>query len=218
MRNERDLIGRWVAGLGLAALLSALAACAASPPVHFHSLMPIDTPVRTAASEAAVAVIVEPVRVPAQVDQPQWLIRMADGSVARLEQERWASPLRDELRGAVREWLVDRYGAVEATTPAASAAAVRIATELRRFESIPSSEARLEGSWALLVGGAAGTPGTSISCELLIREPVSGPGYAALAAAQRRAVERLVDAIGPSLRSFSRGESVSCPAKDAARP
>src|SRR5664279_886847 len=116
--------------------LLALAACSGSaPPVRLYSLMPAEPAARDA-SRSPIAIALEPVRVPAQVDQPQWLVRLPDDSLAVLEQERWASPLGDELRQALLEELAARYGAIEGRA-AAGTQVLRIGVELRRFDSIP---------------------------------------------------------------------------------
>jgi hypothetical protein len=119
--------------------------------------------------------------VPAQVDQPQWLVRLPDDSLASLEQERWAGPLRDELRQALLEQLGARFGVVEGRSSAPQAGApVRVALELRRFDSIPGREARLEALWNVTGGPAA------LRCTLLVRETAPG-GMPELGAAHRRA-------------------------------
>ena len=95
---------------------------------------------------------------PAQVDQPQWLVQLGDDSMAVLEQERWASPLRDEFRQALLEELIVGQGAIDARTqPAPGAAPWRIAIDVRRFDSLPGREARIEGSWTI-TGSDARTP------------------------------------------------------------
>ncbi len=77
-------------------------------------------------------------------------MRLPDDSLAVLEQERWASPLRDELREALLEQLASGYGAVDSRAAVAGPGApVRIAVDVRRFESLPGREARSEGSWTL---------------------------------------------------------------------
>ncbi|MEP7301041.1 MAG: PqiC family protein [Caldimonas sp.] len=192
-----------------AACLLGLAACSASaPPTRLHTLMPVDYPARAAAAGAGpIAIVLEPITVPAQVDQPQWLVRLPDESVAVLEQERWASPLRDELRQALLEQLAARYGAVETRAPAnASPPAVRIALDLRRFESIPGREARIDGVWTLVAGSGA----PALRCEAMLREAASA-GMPALAAAHRRAVARLAEAIGASLMALRGGGKIVCP-------
>ena len=158
--------------VAVAAGVLALAACAAQAPTHFHSLMPLEVAPRAASAPSAppLAVAVEPVRVPAQVDQPQWVVRLPDGSLAVLEQERWASALPDEFRAALLEQLIVGHGAIDARTqPAPAAPPWRIALDVRRFDSVPGSEARIEGSWTIQ-GNRAGRPVAS-RCELIDDTP-----------------------------------------------
>ena len=154
-----------------------------------------------------VPLVFEAVRVPAQVDQPQWLIRLLDDTLALLEQERWAGPLRDELHQALLEIFVLRYGAVEARSlPQASAPAWVLRIDVTRFESTPS-EARVDSSWTLAPRGSASA---GLRCMSYFREPANG-GLASVAAAHRRIVERLADAIGEQLLALQRGEAGRCP-------
>lgn len=184
--------------------LLALAACSASaPPVRLHTLMPAEPAARDA-GRAPFAIALEAIRLPAQVDQPQWLVRLPDDSLALLEQERWASPLGDEMRQALLEELAARYGAAEGRGMA-GAPLLRVGVEVRRFDSIPGQEARIEASWTVAAAGAA----PLLRCEALLREP-AGVGMATLAAAHRRAVVRLGDAIGDSLVSI-RASAPACP-------
>ena len=192
----------------------ALGACGTPPPTHFHSLMPLEVASRAGAPVAAPAsgavIVLEPIRMPAQVDQPQWLVQVGD-SVALLEQERWASPLRDEFRQALLEELIVGQGAVEARTlPAPAAAPARIAIDVRRFESLPGNEARIAGSWTIT---SSDSRVAASRCEWLIREPAPGP-LAALAPAHRRAVARLGVAIGQVLARGRRGDAGACPTLD----
>ncbi|MEO7055234.1 MAG: PqiC family protein [Caldimonas sp.] len=154
---------------------------------------------------ATTSVVLEPIRLPAQVDRPQWLVRLPDGSLALLEQDRWASPLGDEMRQALLETLSARYGIAEArnapgTTP------LRVALDVRRFDSVPGQEALIEGSWTI-VSGEGGK--SSKRCEWSYREPAA-PGLQPLAAAHRRAWAKLGDAIGAGLVQASRHETVGC--------
>jgi uncharacterized lipoprotein YmbA len=194
-----------------AAALVLLAACVSTPPVRLHTLMPAAPGPRSEpAARLPLPVVLEPVRVPVQVDQPQWLVRLPDDSLAVLEQERWASPLRDELRQAVLQELATRWGAVD-PGGATAGAAVRVAIDVRRFDSIPGREARIEGSWSVRSAGDRSRAGSH--CEWLFRE-AAGPGMPALAEAHRRAVVRLADALGASLLALGRGVAPSCPATD----
>jgi uncharacterized lipoprotein YmbA len=194
-------------------MLIVLAACSTTAPrVRLHTLMPSE--LGTAGPVAAtIPVVLEPIQVPVQVDQAQWLVRLPDGSLAVLEQERWASPLRDELREALLEQLAAGYGAVEARSAVAgSGTPVRISLDVRRFDSLPGGEARIEGSWTL--GSGAGAP--VVHCEWLIREAAPGP-VDTLAAAHQRAVARLGAAIGAGLVSVKAGRPPVCPPLDDRR-
>jgi hypothetical protein len=196
----------------------ALVACATPSPTHFYSLMPSEVVPSAAAAASAtrsLAIALEPVRMPIQVDQPQWLVHLPDDSVALLEQERWASPLGDEFRAALLEQLIVGHGAIDARTrPAPGPAPWRIRVDVRRFDSLPGVEARIEGSWS--IDGGGGDRFASSRCEWLLREPAAGP-MAALAAAHRRAVARLGDAIAVTLARLARGETPACPALDERR-
>jgi uncharacterized lipoprotein YmbA len=203
--------------LALAAAAVVLGACGTPPPTHFYSLMPGEVVPRAgqgASPAVGLPIVLEPVRMPTQVDQPQWLVRLPDDSVAVLEQERWAGPLQDEFRAALLEQLIVGHGAIDARTqPSPAPAPWRITVDVRRFDSSPGIEARIEGSW-LIQGGAGRAP--SSRCEWLLREPAPGP-IGAVAAAHRRAIARLADAISAVLARLARGETPACPALDERR-
>lgn len=194
--------------LGALALL--LAGCAAPAVVHYYTLMPAERPApRGGAMPAAGAgpvFALESVDVPTQVDQPQWLVRLPDDTLALLEQERWASPLRDEIGQALAEILTRRFGAVEMRAAAADAPAWRIRVAVTRFETLPG-EARLAVTWLL-------TPrrpeSAALRCVAEWRENAAA-GMAALAEAHRRALARFGDALGEQLLALQRGEKGSCP-------
>ncbi len=99
------------------------------------------------------------------------------------------------------------------TVPAPSAPPWRIAIDVRRFDSLPGREARIEGSWTIT--GGAGARAAS-RCEWLLREP-AGPGMTALAEAHRRAVARLAGMIAAAIVQARRGDTPACPALDEPR-
>ncbi len=205
------------------AAMASLAACGSAPVVHLHSLMPSDVGTATGArarpaGDKPLILVLDPIRMAAQVDQPQWLVQLPDGSLASLEQERWASPLRDEFQQAVLETLVVGYGAVElrhsGNAVSNASSALRVAIDVRRFESVPGEEARIEGSWTITAASLSAPVATApLHCEWLIRERAPGP-LSALAQAHRRAVARMADGIGAAMVSMKRGEPPMCPTAD----
>jgi uncharacterized lipoprotein YmbA len=192
--------------------IAVLAGCASISQVHLHTLMAPEPPARSAAAatlgpDDGPPIVLETVRVPAQVDQAQWLVGMPDGTLALLENERWASPLPDELRDALREILMRRFGAIESAAGTSAARLWRVRVEVSRFESAPG-QARLEVTWTLFPRNSAGTP---LRCLASLQESAA-VGMTGIAAAHRRAVGRLGDAIGEQLLALQRGGPGRCPA------
>lgn len=184
-----------------------LASCASAPPPRFHSLLGAAPVERGAPSPAPLVVFLDPVRVPVQVDQPQWLVRLPDDSLGVLEAERWASPLRDELRQALLEVWVGRFGAVDGRTAGSAAPGWRVTVDVRRFETVPGREARIEGTWVIAPASASAVQ--PVRCDWAVREPV-GAGMLALAAGHRSAASRLAESIGAQLAAAQSGAGARC--------
>lgn len=200
-----------------AALLALLSACSTAPPTRLHSLLasPAQAPSPAAVSTPPVAPLVAQlvaVRVPLAVDQAPWLVRLPDQSLRVLEQERWTSPLRDELRAALREQLVRHWGLQEPASGSAGTAAWRIEVEVQRFESLPGQSAWLGGQyslWAAVTPGQA--PRTGLSCNFNLQQPVAD-GPLALAEGHRQALTRLAALIGQNLQDLAAGRPARCAA------
>lgn len=199
--------GRW-ACLATVALLTA---CATPPQTHWHTLLPATLSGSKTGADGdrthpkALPVTVAPVRLPAQVDRVQWLVRLPDDGVALLEQEQWASPLGDEIRLALQASLAARGFAIDPSASANAASPTRLSVEVRRFESLPGREARISGSWTL----ASTARAEAFHCDFLYREAATEGGFSALARAHVRAIERLSDAVAERLENRA-----ACPAPD----
>jgi uncharacterized lipoprotein YmbA len=180
----------------LAALL-AFAGCSSTPPTRFHTLQGAGTP--PPAAPATAWVDLGPVAVPPAVDQPQWVVRLPDDSLRVLEQERWAGPLRDELRAALLAALGERHGLGDArTAPPPAPPAWRVRVDVLRFDTAAGRGATLEARWTAVPPSAS----AGFTCATSVSEP-SGGDPLALAAAHRRAVGALADRMGASLSSGS---------------
>lgn len=205
--------------LGMAAAMLVAAGCTSTAATRFHTLMPAEPPAAAAPGDAAVArpraaIVLEPIRLPAQVDQPQWFVRLPDDTVAILEQDRWTSPLQDELRQALLERLGTRWEVGTGRVVPGAGPLLRIALEVRRFDSVVGREARIDGSWS--ISAVEGSGSRVVQCEWSWREPAIG-GTEALAAAHRRIVAHLGDALSESLDTLASGRSLTCPARETAR-
>jgi uncharacterized protein len=196
-----------LSSLCLAALV--VAGCSSTPAPRFHSLLSTQAGPMADSAPSSVPLPIDlgPVSVPAAVDQQQWVVRLPDDSLRILEQEQWVAPLRDELRRAVFERLAQRYGAVDVrAAPAAEHLRVRI--DVQRFESIAAKEVWLDVLWSAQ-HSPSGT-GAPLVCRSSVREPVNGDAQA-LAAAHRRAVQRLADELGQRLLAMYNKAELRCP-------
>jgi uncharacterized lipoprotein YmbA len=187
----------------------ALAACG-SAPVHFYTLVPSASgAVSAPATRAPFLIDVLPVGVPAQVDQPQLVVRQGDGSVALLEGEQWIAPLADEIRSAVAGELVRRlgvqdvHGLPQATT---GTPLYRIKLDVRRFDSVPAQYALVQAAWSVRATGDA----RGLECTADVRESV-GPGYEALVRGHQRALTALADQMALAVRQLAGAGVARCP-------
>jgi len=187
----RGPLVRWIAILLLAA-----AGCA-SAPSKFYALESTASP--GAGATVHDAVIVGPVSIPASVDRPEFVVRVAQNRVQVDEFNRWIAPLGDSIARTVSGDLVALLGTPDvATAPLANFQPVyRVTIDVQRFESIQGEAALVEAVW--VVRRTAG--GDARSGRTLAREPVQGEGFEALAAAHSRAIGTLSGDIATAIRS-----------------
>lgn len=142
------------------------------------------------------------VSIPAQADQPQFVLRRADGSYAVLEQERWVAPLQDELREALAEQVATRLGP-PGQAPAAGHADWRVTVDVQRFDAAPG-RATLVAQWRAQGGSSV------LRCTARLEQGV-GDGVPALAEGQRRNVQVLGAAVAAALGELDAGRTPACP-------
>jgi len=184
------LRGAVAAGIAVVTLLGG---CTAVPTTRFHTLLPAAGSAGPQVAPAGpLAWEVLPVNIPAQVDQPQWVVRAADGSLAVLEQERWIAPLADELQGALSAQL-QRASGLPPPTALPDGRPWRVAVEVLRWDARLGHFSRIEARWQVGAGSAV-----LRHCAVTLEQPALG-GLEALAAAHRAVVARLGDAIAQSL-------------------
>lgn len=211
--NRPDLIRTGSRLLGVAVLL-ALAACA-SAPLHYYTLVPPATESPAGAlpgpANGALPFQLLPVSIPAQVDQPQLVVRQGGQSVVLLNDERWIAPLGDELRSALSTDLTRQLRSADVSAlPDNDRPLLRIKLDVRRFDSQPGSYALIDGIWSIRVLHAASGQGGSVSCSSRISETV-GAGYDALVEGHQRAISRLATQIAAAAQSLGNGQTPSCP-------
>ena len=208
IRTGRHL---WIAAAGLL-----LAACA-SAPLHYYTLVaPADESAGGLVAPAAEASVAPspsfellPVGVPAQVDQPQLVVREGGQGVALLGSERWIAPLGDEVRSALSADLARELRSADVSgLPGNGKPLLRIKLDVRRFDSAPGSYALIEAAWSVrLLHGARPA---ALACTSRVSEAV-GPGYPALVQGHQRAIARLAAQIAIAARALGDGQAPACP-------
>ncbi|MDN5843417.1 MAG: PqiC family protein [Alcaligenaceae bacterium] len=195
------------------ALLVMLSACAGTP-ARYYSLMPMHQAASSLDRQTAgYAVRVDPVRVPAQVDRLQLVVRQDAGpGVLVLNQSLWAAPLADGIRGALARELSQRLSAADATyLPAPGGADVwELGVEVRRFDLMEGAWTELDLNWSLK--SDARPDATSMICHAVIRRPVQAPGVAPLVESQREALQQFADTVAAAIRSNAAGSGTNHPA------
>jgi uncharacterized lipoprotein YmbA len=203
MRRAQPILRILTAGV-----VATLAACA-SAPTHFYTLQhSAAAPAQATGAAPAFLIDVLPVSVPAEVDQPQMLVRQSEQRVAMLDNERWAAPLAAELRGAFAAGLVDTLGTrdMHGLAHHQGVPVYRIQLDIRRFDSWPGRHALIEADWS--IRGEAER--ALVICTSSIAEDVE-PGYDALVQGHQRAIARIADDIAVVLRNISAGAVPGCP-------
>jgi len=182
----------------------ALAAGCASAPSHFYTLNSTAKPADAAAAKSRLSIVVGPVSIPSIVDQPQVVVSTGPNEVALDEFNRWASPLQNNIARVVAEDLVAILGTPRVSLFQQSLDAnadYRVAIEVQRFDSAPGEAATLGAAWIVRrTRDGRAEPGRTT-----VREPVSGSGFDALAAAHSSALARMSQDIAGAIASLERG-------------
>lgn len=183
----------------LSALVIAGTGCA-SPRSNFYTL---SSEAKAVATGADYSVVVGPVTVPAAVDRPQIVTRLATNRVAVEEFHRWASPLRDALARVVAENLSAMLGTPHVTVfsqPKGAGARYRVLFDVVRFESAPGEAVTLDAVWTV-----RGAPdGAMRTGRTTVIEPVTDREYVSLAAGHSRALGRLSGDIADAILAMER--------------
>lgn len=185
-----------------------LAACATTPASRYFSLVSPQNGQSAsgrAAASQAIAIHLQPVGLPAQVDRPQIVLSRPDSDALLLLNESvWAAPLADEIRQALSLSLADRLDAlsIDGMRAPQGLAVWTIGFTVNRFEMRNGDGATLEATWRLSPPSA--TAGARF-CRAMATQPVDTAGVEPLVEAQKALLERFSQVIASSVK----GEALS---------
>jgi uncharacterized lipoprotein YmbA len=188
----------WLVGVG--------AGCA-SAPVHYYTLVPSPDKTRPA-SETTLAIDVRVVHTPPQLNRSELMVRTSPTEVMLLENERWASPMNDEIKEALRLELQRRLG-MSGLRPAFAKLTLDI--DVKQLESVLGQYALLEGSWSASISAAGPRPtGARVTtCTFQADEKIHA-GYVGMVEGYQREIGALADAIVAALTSPASSIEASC--------
>jgi uncharacterized protein len=190
----------------LACLVSVDAGCT-SAPVHYYTLVP--SPDKTQpASRSTLAIDVRVVHTPPQLNRSELMVRTGPTEVTLLENERWASPMSDEIKEALRLELQRRLG-LSGLRPAFAKLTLDI--DIQQLESALGQYALLKASWSanLSAAGPRSTGARATTCTFQADENIHA-GYVGMVEGYQREIAALADAIVAALTSPVSSIEASC--------
>jgi len=200
-------VNRHYLGFALAWLVSACVGCTSAQVRYYTLASPPDKV--SSASKSSVAIEVRIIHVPPQLNRSELMIRTGPTEVALLENERWASPAKDEIRDALRLELQRRLGRITEMRPALTKLTLDI--DVQHLEAEFGRYALLEALWSatLSVTGEQSIGGQAAICTFQADERIS-TGYAGVIEGYQREIAALAEAIVAVLTSAASGRDVSC--------
>jgi uncharacterized lipoprotein YmbA len=179
-----------------------------SAPVRYYTLTP--PPDKTLpASETTLVIDVRVVHTPPQLNRLELMVRTGSTEMTLLENERWASPVKDEIKNAVRLELQRRLSRMTGSHPAFTKLTLDI--DVQHLEAELGRHARLEATWsATLSATDQRSNGTRVTtCSFQADEKIR-TGYAGIVEGYQREIAALADAIVAVLSSPASGIEAAC--------
>ena len=179
-----------------------------SAPVRYYTLTPPPDK-RLPTSETTLAIDVRVVHTPPQLNRSELMVRTGPTEVTLLENERWASPVNDEIKDAVRLELQRRLGRVTRLRPAFTKLTLDI--DVQHLEAEFGRYALLEASWSatLSATGQQSNGARAATCTFQADEKIH-TGYAGMVEGYQREIAALADAIVAVLTSPVSGIDAPC--------
>ncbi len=184
-----------------------LAGCT-SPQVRYHTLVSAE-PVSRTVSPPDFAIDLLPVGVPAQLDTQQVVVRQSESRMVVLNNDRWLSPLGDELQTALSLGMTQQLNTVDVAGLARDnrKPVVRVLMQVRRFDSWPGKAVSLDADWSLSVQ-REGKP-MRLVCKSHLTQPIAGDP-AQMFNAWQQVVARLASQIGQTATAWVATGTADC--------
>jgi uncharacterized protein len=178
-----------------------------SAPVRYYTLTPPSD--RTLPAPEPIPIDVRVVHIPPQLNRAELMVRSGLTEVTLLENERWASPVNDEIKNALRLELQRRLGHTTELGPIVTKVTLDI--DVQHLEADLGRYALLEASWsATLSAPAQGSNGArTLTCTFQAEEKIH-TGYAEIVEGYQRDIARLAETIVAALAGPASGIDGGC--------
>jgi len=191
----------------LAWLVAVVVGCTSAPVRYYTLTAPPDK--ASPASGTTFPVEVRVVHSPPQLNRTELMVRTGPTEVTLLENERWASPVSDEIKDALRLELQRRLGRFSGLSPALTKLTLDI--DVHHLEAELGQYALLEASWSatLSATGHRSNGARATRCTFHADEKIHA-GYAGMVEGYQREIAALADAIVAVLTSPAGGIDAPC--------
>jgi uncharacterized lipoprotein YmbA len=193
--------------LALAFLASVGAACTSAPIRYYTLTAPSDETLP--ATAVSLAIDVRVIHSAPQFNRSELMIRTGPSEMTLLENERWVSPIKDEIKEAVYLELKRRLSQMTEWRPMQAFTKLSVDIDVQRLEAEPGRYALLEVSWSGSLSGAGSSGTIARSCTFRAAEEIRG-GYAVIVERYQQEIAALAGSIVSVLAGSAGGLSVSC--------
>jgi uncharacterized protein len=200
-------VNRFHLRFAIAWLVSVGVGCS-SAPLHYYTLTP--PPDKTVlASKTSLAIDVRVVHTPPLLKRAELMVRTGPTEVTILENERWASPVSDEIKDALRLELQRRLSRLSALRP--DFTKLTLDVDVQQLEAELGQYALLQASWSATLSTTDPRTGGGrlTACTFQAEEKIRG-GYAEIVAGYQREVAALAETIVGVLTNTASGMDASC--------
>jgi uncharacterized lipoprotein YmbA len=197
---------RWLA---IASLLGAGMGCTSAPIRYYTLTPPADRAV--SAGDAGWVVEVRVTHIPQPLQHSELVVRTTRSEVMLLENERWASPLKEEIKESLRLELLRRLPRIAGSS--AEYTKLSLELDVQQLEAQIAQRTWLEASWRATLSPAdpKSTGMRAATCTFHAGQQIPG-GYDAIVEGYQRDIAALAEAIVVTLANLNTATLVACQA------
>jgi uncharacterized lipoprotein YmbA len=186
-----------------------------SAPIRYYTLTPPPGKALPAsettlpASETTLPIDVRVVHTPPQLNRSELMVRTGPAEVTLLENERWASPVKDEIKDALRLELQRRFSRMTGLRPDFTKLTLDI--DVQHLEAELGRYALLQASWSATSSatGRRSNGARATTCTFQANEKIHA-GYAGIVEGYQREIAALADAIVAVVAGPENGIDAAC--------